>query len=70
MRRVIVDQGLPPSTAVILRQNGWDAVHLEEIDMSLASDSNIIELAAKESRTVVTLDQDFPNTRSSWIQAA
>ena len=28
--------------------------------MARSSDSTIIDLAAKESRTVVTLDQDFP----------
>lgn len=28
--------------------------------MFLASDSSIIEFASKESRTIVTLDQDFP----------
>lgn len=33
MNRILLDQGLAPRTAAILRQHGLDAVHVSEIGM-------------------------------------
>jgi predicted nuclease of predicted toxin-antitoxin system len=38
----------------------WDAVHVREIGMLEAADAEILDYAARESRVVITLDQDFP----------
>lgn len=59
MIRFLLDQGLPRSTAVLLRAEGWDAVHVGERGMASASDISILELAVGERRVVVTLDADF-----------
>ena len=46
--------------AAILREGGWDVVHVREIAMSEASDGEILGYAARESRVAITLDRDFP----------
>ena len=60
MRRIVLDQGLPATAAILLRGDGWDAVHVREIGMQSATDTEILEYASRESRAVVTLDRDFP----------
>jgi predicted nuclease of predicted toxin-antitoxin system len=56
---VLLDQGLPRSTAEHLRQAGIDAVHTGEISMATADDASILQRARQEGRLVVTLDADF-----------
>lgn len=59
MIRILLDQGLPRSTSSLLRQSGWDCVHVGEVNKSRASDEEILEYARLEKRTVITLDADF-----------
>lgn len=60
MKRIVLDQGLPATAALILRDDGWDAVHAREIALNEATDGEILDYAARESRVVITLDRDFP----------
>jgi predicted nuclease of predicted toxin-antitoxin system len=60
MKRILLDQGLPATAAAILREDGWDAIHAREIGMRAATDMEILDYAASESRVVITLDRDFP----------
>jgi predicted nuclease of predicted toxin-antitoxin system len=55
----VLDQGLAPNAAALLRLDGWDAVHVSEMGLSRAEDKDIINLAREEGRTCVTLDHDF-----------
>ena len=57
--RLLLDQGLPRTAALLLRQAGMDAVHVGEIGYSTADDTEILVRARVESRVVVTLDADF-----------
>ena len=59
MSRFLLDQGLAPLAAAILRQRGFDAVHVTEIGMERADDVAILEHARNEERVCVTLDHDF-----------
>jgi predicted nuclease of predicted toxin-antitoxin system len=59
LRRLLLDQGLPRSTATLLRQAGWDVLHVSEIGMSRADDQDILAHARLQSRVCVTLDADF-----------
>lgn len=59
MKRVLLDQGLPRSSARLLREAGWDGVHVGEIGMSRAGDAEILSVAQDEGRVCVTLDADF-----------
>jgi predicted nuclease of predicted toxin-antitoxin system len=60
MKRILLDQGLPGTASAILRDLGYDALHVREIGMRDADDSEILDYAARDSRVVVTLDRDFP----------
>jgi predicted nuclease of predicted toxin-antitoxin system len=56
---LLLDQGLPRSAALLLRQRGLDCIHVGEVGMHAAADDTIIERARAEGRTIVTLDADF-----------
>ena len=55
----MLDQGLAPAAAALLRVEGWDAVHVSEIDMHMADDADILDVALNAHRVRVTLDHDF-----------
>jgi predicted nuclease of predicted toxin-antitoxin system len=59
VKRLLLDQGLLRSTAGLLRQGGWDVVHVSEIGMSRADDREVLGRARAASRVCVTLDADF-----------
>jgi len=55
----IVDAQLPVKAAVWLRSLGHDAIHLNEIDMKAAGDSEIWALCVERGATVIAKDRDF-----------
>lgn len=57
--KLLLDQGLPRSSASLLRQADIDAIHVSEIGYATATDTSILELGRREKRIVVTLDADF-----------
>jgi len=59
MKRVLLDQGLAPRVAVLLRAEGWEAVHVSEAGLDRAGDPEILEFARQRAMTCVTLDHDF-----------
>ena len=59
MKRVLLDQGLAPHAAAILRKEGFDALHVSEIGMERADDVLILERARDDERVCITLDHDF-----------
>jgi predicted nuclease of predicted toxin-antitoxin system len=59
MKRVLLDQGLAPATAGILRDSRWDAVHVSEAGLGRANDLEMLESARQQGRECVTLDHDF-----------
>ena len=59
MIKILLDQGLPRSAAELLRQQGWDALHVGDVGLATASDQAILKHAEQQGSTVVTLDADF-----------
>lgn len=57
--KLLLDQGLPRSAARLLRDEGIDAIHVGEIGMAEAEDSDILTRGRSERRIIVTLDADF-----------
>lgn len=58
MIKAPLDQGLPRTTANLLRERGRAVQHVSEYCMFKAEDSAIIDLAQQEQRMVLTLDAD------------
>lgn len=58
--KFLVDMALAPSLARWLREQGHDAVHASELALDRAPDTEIMERARTEARTVVTADLDYP----------
>ncbi len=57
--RLALDQGLPRDAAVFPRQTGYECLHVSEVGMSQAEDTEILEWARSTKAVVVTLDADF-----------
>jgi len=58
--RFIVDTQLPPSLAEFLKRRGFDAIHVINCpNGALTSDNEIISIAIKETRIIITKDSDF-----------
>jgi predicted nuclease of predicted toxin-antitoxin system len=56
---LLLDQGLPRSAARIFRDHGVDAVHTGDCGLATASDDEVLSVARRQGRIVVTLDADF-----------
>ena len=65
--KLLLDQGLPRTTAGLLRTDGIDTVHVGEIGRATADDLVILQLGKDENRTIVTLDADFHGDRKSVV---
>ena len=59
MIAILLDQGLAPRAAILLRQRGIEAVHVSEIGMAEAEDVQILDAARTGDRVCETLDHDF-----------
>ena len=57
--KLLLDQGLPRSTVPCLEAAGIESVHVGEVALSRADDSDILEYARHDGLVVVTLDADF-----------
>jgi predicted nuclease of predicted toxin-antitoxin system len=59
--RFLLDMGISPDVVATLRDLGHDAVHIHELGLGTLSDTEIMRLAIREGRTVITHDLDFAN---------
>lgn len=57
--RLIVDQQLPPVLAAWFRDQGVDAVHVRDLDLTGAADTAIWAEAVRDNAVVVSRDEDF-----------
>ena len=59
MTSLLLDQGLPHSAAALLRERGFDALHVADLSLGEAPDHVILAKAQELGRIVCTLDSDF-----------
>jgi predicted nuclease of predicted toxin-antitoxin system len=59
VRRLLLDQGLPRSSGTLLREAGWDVIHVADVGMSRSDDTEILRRGLAETRVCVTLDAEF-----------
>lgn len=57
--RILADMNISPKTVGILQQKGWDIVRVSSLLPVNTSDEEILNLAHREDRVVVTQDLDF-----------
>ena len=57
--RFLADVGVSRSTSQELRQRGYDVLHLREQGLHRLPDDEILTLARREGRIVLTFDLDF-----------
>ena len=58
--RFLLDENVPKSAAMALRQEGHDVVRVQEADLQSADDESVWQYAVLEDRILVTYDLDFP----------
>lgn len=59
MIRLLLDEGLPRSTVTALTGAGRDIIHVYDIGLGRATDSEILEYAREEKPVCVTVDADL-----------
>ncbi len=60
MTRFLLDANLSPRNSVYLRETfGFDAIDLMSLGLNQIEDTEVIELAMREGRIVITEDLDF-----------
>jgi predicted nuclease of predicted toxin-antitoxin system len=59
----LVDAQLPPALAAALRDAGYEALHVGELDLLGATDRRIWDEAVSRSAVLVTKDSDFATLR-------
>lgn len=62
------DTHIAKAVAVQLRQKGVDIVRCEEIGMAEASDTQLLEYATREQRTMISEDSDFAKLHAQWLE--
>ena len=57
--KLLLDQGLPRSAVLRLRNQQIEAVHVGDRGLAAASDLKILDVGRQEGMVVVTLEADF-----------
>ncbi|WP_434684564.1 DUF5615 family PIN-like protein [Pseudanabaena minima] len=53
------DMGISPRTIALLRERGYDAIHLVEQNLERMPDPSILQKSRQEGRILLTVDLDF-----------
>lgn len=66
--RFLLDENVPRSVLRVLKRKGFDAVEVTDLKPAGLRNSEVAELAVKESRFIVTLDSDFLRLRREMLE--
>lgn len=58
--KFLLDMPVSASLLQVLQAHGHEGVHAYHIGKDRASDDELLEIARRESRTIITADLDFP----------
>ncbi|HKW99081.1 MAG TPA: DUF5615 family PIN-like protein [Bryobacteraceae bacterium] len=58
--RFLIDMPLSPQLAHWLQAEGYDAVHASDLSLQQSPDAEIMRIATRENRVIITADLDFP----------
>jgi predicted nuclease of predicted toxin-antitoxin system len=57
--RFLIDNALSPLFSKLLKDNGYDSIHVRDIHLQKCSDDEIFDYAQKDNRIIVSADTDF-----------
>ncbi|HEY6794796.1 MAG TPA: DUF5615 family PIN-like protein [Kineosporiaceae bacterium] len=57
--RFLIDENISWRVAELLTKAGYDAVHVRDLDAEGADDRDVMALAARDERVIVSADTDF-----------
>ena len=57
--KLLIDNALSPQIASALRESGYDAIHLRDINLQAAPDEEVFAEAERDERVIVSADTDF-----------
>lgn len=57
--RFLIDENLSPRLADLLGKEGHDTVHVRNLDAAGANDEDVLAIAVRDARVVVSADTDF-----------
>jgi len=62
--KFLIDAQLPYRLKLWLNENGFDAIHIDDLpERNLTADLSVADIADEESRTVISKDSDFLKLR-------
>ena len=57
--KFLIDNALSPKLADLLKNDGFDVVHVRKIGLQHSSDKEIFDYAADKNRIIISADTDF-----------
>jgi predicted nuclease of predicted toxin-antitoxin system len=61
--RFLVDHNVHAETVPFLREDGWNAVTVDEVGLASHSDEDVLAYAQRDDRILITHDRDFLDDR-------
>ena len=58
--KFLIDMPVTPDAAPHLRAAGHDAIHAVDIGLARSSDNELLTVARREERVIITADLDYP----------
>ncbi len=58
--KALLDMPVSPSLLGVLQAHGHEGVHAYQVGQAHASDDELLEIARREDRIIITADLDFP----------